>query len=133
MCKPLKPLFFIACVRHCNLLIMNAKLLKLGEVSADGTMFSKDCKIDFSRVKAQGILTHNFDQKPIGKFGDIKQIGDEYFVEAIVPINSEGEKLINAGFESGMLRGYPSGEVKYNEKGEISEFKIYEVSICAPH
>jgi hypothetical protein len=110
---------------------MNAKLLKLDEVLENSTVISKDCKIDFSRVKAQGILTHNFDQKPIGKFGDIKLIGDEYFVEAIVPINSEGEKLINAGFESGMLRVYPGGEVKYNENNEISEFKIYEVSICA--
>lgn len=112
---------------------MNAKLLKLGEVSDNGTVISKDCKIDFSRIKAQGIITHNFDQTPIGKFGDIKQIDDEIFVEAIVPINSEGEKLINLGIESGMIQVYPGGEVKYDENGKISEFKIYEVSICSKH
>lgn len=108
---------------------MKAKLLVLGEVTSDGTVISKDCKIDLSRVKAQGIITHNFEQKPIGKFGDIKQIGDEIFVEGIVPIGEKGENFIQKGIESGMLKAYPGGEITKNEDGTIKEFKIYEISI----
>jgi hypothetical protein len=46
---------------------------------------------------------------------------------------TEGEKILNTGFESGLLRGYLAGEVKYNENGEIWEFRIYEVSIHTKH
>lgn len=108
---------------------MKAKLIKLETQTIDGYQFSHDCKIDFSRVKVQGVITHNFDQKPIGKFGDIKLIGDEYFVDAIVPVSAEGEKLIQISIKNGLLRAYPAGKIIRSLDGKVTEFKVYEVSI----
>lgn len=106
---------------------INSKLI----LSDNDHLISNDCNFDIDRIKQQGIITYNFDQKPIGKFGNIKKIGNEIFVEAIVSINSEGQKLIETGLKSGIIKLAPGGEVKYNDKGEISEFKIYEISLVS--